>query len=225
MKRREFIKLSIVGSMTLFFSGCGLSALAENKEENKAPVKGEVSGGNKMKIVVISSSPHSKETSTSYYLASRFIEGAEKAGHEVFTFDAGHANLNPCTGCDKCGMDGPCIWEDDISTTLMPKMLEADMLVLATPLYYYGMSAQLKMVIDRFYSKTGSLHGKKSLLITTAYNTADWTMEAICSHYETLVRYMEWQDTGQVLGIGCGSRPAVERSNFGDIAYKMGETL
>ena len=69
---------------------------------------------------------------------------------------------------------------------LMQEMLEADMLVLATPLYYYGMSAQLKIVIDRFYSRTGQLHGKKSLLIATAYNSADWTMDAISNHYDTL---------------------------------------
>lgn len=53
------------------------------------------------------------------------------------------------------------------------------------------MSAQIKTVVDRFYSRTGSLHRKKSILMATAYNSADWTMEALAHHYETLVRYME----------------------------------
>ena len=225
MNRREFIKMGMLGSMTLFLSGCGMSALAEDTSKTQDIPKGSISGGKNMKIVVISSSPHSKEESTSFYLASKFIEGAEKAGHEVFTFDAGNAYTHPCRGCDMCHMDGPCIWRDDISTDLMPKMLEADMLVLATPLYYYGMSAQLKIVIDRFYSRTGQLHGKKSLLIATAYNSADWTMDAISNHYDTLVRYMEWQDVGKVLGVGCGSRQLVERSEFGDMAFKIGQNL
>ena len=64
------------------------------------------------------------------------------------------------------------------------------------------MSAQIKTVVDRFYSRTGSLHRKKSILMATAYNSADWTMEALVHHYETLVRYMEWQDIGKVLAIG-----------------------
>ena len=129
-----------------------------------------------MKIVVITSSPHPHDESTSIYLADRFTKGAEQAGHEVFTFDAANSDTHPCRGCDQCHMDGPCIWKDDIENTLMPKMLEADLLVLTTPLYYYGMSAQLKTIVDRFYSRTGRLHGKKSILMVTAYNSADWTI-------------------------------------------------
>lgn len=222
MDRRAFIQVGLMGAMTLLCSGCGLSALAS---DNQTPEKGKVSGGKKMKIVVITSSPHPKQESTSIYLADRFTEGAKSAGHEVFTFDAANGNTHPCRGCDMCHMDGPCVSNDDIEKVLMPKMLEADMLVLNTPLYYYGMSAQLKTVVDRFYSRTGRLHGKKSMLITTAYNSADWTMESIANHYDTLVRYMEWDDVGKVLGIGCGSRRLVENSQFGDMAFKIGANL
>jgi len=122
-------------------------------------------------------------------------------------------------------MDGDCIFNDAISTKLMPKMLEADLLVLVTPLYYYGMSAQLKTIVDRFYSRTERLHRKKSIFMATAWNSADWTMEALQAHYKTLVRYMEWQDVGQVWAIGCGYRRAVESSEFGDAAFKIGASL
>ncbi|MBO6179753.1 MAG: NAD(P)H-dependent oxidoreductase [Selenomonadaceae bacterium] len=227
MNRRDFIKISGVGAMTLLLSGCGLSALtgSENKAAAEIPAKGSVSGGNKMKIVVINSSPHSDDESTSKYLSARFTEGAKSAGHDVFVFDAAREETHPCSGCDRCGMDGPCVWNDAIENKLMPKMLEADLLVLATPLYYYGMSAQLKTIVDRFYSRTGKLHNKKSIIIATAYNSADWTMEALSAHYNTLVRYMEWQDVGQIWGIGCGSRSLVESSKFGDQAQKIGSNL
>lgn len=178
-----------------------------------------------MKIVVINSSPHPQNESTSIYLSEQFTAGAKSAGHEVFTFDAANEETHPCRGCDKCHMDGPCIYQDAIEKVLMPKMLEADMLVLVTPLYYYSMSAQLKTVVDRFYSRTERLHRKKSLLIATAYNSADWTMTALVAHYDTLVRYMEWQDMGAVLGVGCGSRSLAERSQFGPQAYKIGASL
>ena len=226
MNRREFLKVTTAGAITLFLSGCGLSALTDGEaKKNVVPEKGSVSGGTNMKIVVITSSPHPKEESTSIYLADRFTEGARSAGHEVFTFDAAHEETHPCQGCDRCGMDGPCIFKDAIENTLMPKMLEADLIVLTTPLYYFGMSAQLKVIVDRFYSRTGKLHGKKSIMMATAYNSADWTMEALVNHYETLVRYMEWQDVGQVMATGCGARSLVEKSPFADMAYKIGTAL
>lgn len=215
MNRRNFFKIFSAGAITLFLSGCGISAADEKN----------ISEGDKMKIVIINSSPHSDKDSTSKYLAEKFAKGAKSAGHEIFTFDAAREETNPCQGCDHCGMDGDCIFRDAISEKLMPKMLEADLLVLVTPLYYFGFSAQMKTVIDRFYSRTGKLHGKKSILLTTAWNTADWTFTALKTHYETLVRYMEWQDVGQVLATGCGYRSAVESSAFGDAAFKIGANL
>lgn len=218
MNRREFIKVAGLGAITLYLSGCGTTAT-----ENLS--KGQVSGGNPMKIVVINSSPHSETQSTSRYLAQRFVEGAKSAGNEIFTFDAANEETNPCKGCDVCGMDGDCIFKDAIATKLMPKMLEADLLVLVTPLYYFGMSAQLKIIVDRFYSRTTRLSGKKSMIISTAWNTASWTMEALQAHYDTLVRYMSWEDVGQVWATGCGTRSMVERSEFGEMAYKIGAAL
>ena len=226
MKRRDFLKISSMGAMSLLISGCGLSLFADAaKADNSNQPDKQKSGENNMKIVVITSSPHPKNESTSIYLADRFVSGAQKAGHDVFVFDAANSDTHPCRGCDRCGMDGECVWGDDIEKMLMPKMLEADLLVLTTPLYYYGMSAQLKVIVDRFYSRTGRLHGKKSILMATAYNSADWTMEALLAHYETLVRYMEWQDLGTVMAVGCGSRSLVEKSDFGSQAEHMGARL
>lgn len=216
ISRRNFFKVVGIGAATFFLSGCGISAVAEEKN---------FSGGSKMKIVVINSSPHSESESTSRYLAQKFIDGAKSAGHEIFTFDAANEETHPCRGCNHCGMDGDCIFNDAISTKLMPKMLKADLLVLVTPLYYFGMSAQLKTIVDRFYSRTTKLNGKKSIFMATAWNTADWTMEALKNHYETLVRYMNWEDVGQVWAVGCGYRSAVENSDFGDTAFKIGASL
>ena len=62
-------------------------------------------------------------------------------------------------------------------------------------------------------------------MLATAWNSADWTMEALKNHYETLVRYMDWEDVGQVPATGSGTRSMVERSEFGDMAYKIGASL
>ena len=61
--------------------------------------------------------------------------------------------------------------------------------------------------------------------MATAWNSADWTMNALKIHYETLVRYMNWQDVGQIWAVGCGYRSLVENSEFGDAAYKIGANL
>lgn len=218
MNRRDFIKVISLGAVTLYLSGCGAVEPASKTQKT-------VSEGKAMKIVVINSSPHSEEQSTSRYLAQKFVAGAKIAGHEIFVFDAANEETNPCQGCDHCGMDGDCIFNDAIQKTLMPQMLEADLLVLVTPLYYYGMSTQLKTVVDRFYSRTSRLNNKKSMIMATAWNSADWTMDALKTHYETLVRYMNWEDVGQVWAVGCGYRSLVESSEFGDVAYKIGAAL
>ena len=138
-----------------------------------------------MKITVIESSPH--KNGSSNMLAGEFIRGAEDAGHHVTVFDAASADIAPCLGCDACGMAGDCCQRDDMAQ-LKQLILDGDMVVFVTPLYYFGMSAQLKAVIDRFYSFNGRLTSKgvKTALIAAAWDSNDWTMkdlELIMIHF------------------------------------------
>ena len=81
-------------------------------------------------------------------------------------------------------------------------------------------------MIDRFYASSYKLTGgKKVFLLATAYDSNDWTMSALTAHYETLARYMRWQDGGRVLALGCGARPDIERSQFPQKAYQLGFSL
>ena len=108
-----------------------------------------------MKIVVVTGSPH--KSGTTALLADKFIEGAQSAGHEVFRFDAAFEDIHPCLGCDRCGMDGDCIQNDAILQTLMPQLLQADLIALVTPVYFFAMTAQIKTIVDRFYSRTDAI--------------------------------------------------------------------
>lgn len=96
--------------------------------------------------------------------------------------------------------------------TLLPHLKEADVVVFVTPLYYFGMSAQLKMVIDRFYAVNSDLMGssKKSILLATAYDDQDWTFKALEGHYQTVVAYLGWNNIGVLLAGGCGDRRAAK---------------
>lgn len=177
-----------------------------------------------MKILVIKSSPHKKGSSN--LLAEHFIQGAEEAGHQVSIFDAARADLHPCLGCDGCGMSGPCCQKDDM-TQLREEILRSDMVVFATPLYYFSMSAQLKTVIDRFYSFNGKLSAKglKTVLIVAAWDSNDWTMKDIKSYYETLCSYLNFKNQGMILGTGCGTVSMTKGTKYPKLAYELGKSL
>lgn len=177
-----------------------------------------------MKILIVQGSPHKQGSSN--LLAESFIQGAKESGHEIEIFDAAHSNLHPCLGCDVCGMVGPCCQKDDM-VKAREMVLHSDMIVFVSPLYYFGFSAQLKMFIDRFYSFNGQLSIKhiKSACIVAAWNSDDWTMKDIKQHYETLCRYLEFQNQGMILATGCGTPYMTKHSDFIQKAYSFGKSL
>ena len=177
-----------------------------------------------MKITVLFASPNA--SGSTMILTSRFADGARKAGHEIEVIDVTHADVAPCTGCIACGYEGPCVQHDGMND-IRAAILGSDMLVFATPLYYYGMSAQLKCVVDRFCAFNSSLNRAhlKSALLTVAWNADDWTFEALVAHYKTLVRYCNFEDVGMVLGYGCGSPSMTRQTRYPDDAYELGLSL
>lgn len=166
-----------------------------------------------------------KNGSTSL-LAEEFARGAREAGHNVERINAAHADVHPCTGCIHCGYEGPCVQKDGVDA-IRAKILSADMMVFATPLYYYGMSAQLKALLDRFCAFNSSIQKKRmrSALISVAWNSDDWTFEALMAHYQTLTRYLNLTDMGTVLGYGCGTPSMTRRSPYPQQAYALGRGL
>lgn len=178
-----------------------------------------------MKITVLTGSPH--ENGTSSLLADKFIEGAKAAGHDVFRFDAAFEKISPCLGCDRCGMgSNPCV-QDDSMNKLNGELLSADLVVFVTPLYWFGMSAQIKTVIDRFYANSSRLRGshKKAMLMATSADASDWTMKALTLHYTTVLKYLKWSDAGILLAMGVSKRSDIERTDYPKRAYKMGSDL
>ena len=89
------------------------------------------------------------------------------------------------------------------------------------------MSAQLKILVDRFCSRNSSIQSKhlKSVLLTVAYNSSDWTFDALEVHYDTLVKYLNLDDCGRVLGYGCGTPAMTQYSKYPDEAYELGKSL
>lgn len=101
------------------------------------------------------------------------------------------------------------------------------MVVFVTPLYYFGMSAQLKTVIDRFYSFNSELHSKdlKTALIAAAWDNDKEKMRPLTEHYQMICRYLDFKDTGMILGLGCGTPSMTKRTNYPQKAYELGKSI
>lgn len=177
-----------------------------------------------MKIVILTCSPHKKGTSNT--LVNEFIEGAESNGHTITRFDTPFLNIHPCIGCDHCGMSGPCVFNDDMPK-ILDTIMDSDMIVFATPIYYFGFSAQIKSAIDRFYSRNGQIQRKhlKSVFIATAWNNDNQVMQAIEKHIEILIDYLNLDNQGTILAKGYGYTGASSEKHYMEEAYNLGKRI
>ena len=177
-----------------------------------------------MNILILQGSPNIDGSTA--MLCKEFARGATEAGHSVSLINVDQVDFAPCTGCVSCGYGGPCVLHDGFDG-IRAQILASDMLVFATPLYYYGMTAQLKACIDRFCSANPSITGKHfdSALIAVAWNADGWTFDALEAHYATLVRYLSMHDRGRILGRGCGTPSMTRRSRYMKEAYQLGRLL
>jgi len=178
-----------------------------------------------MKILVLKSSGNRNGSSNT--LADAFIRGAKESGHAITEYDVFHADIRPCTGCNACGMSGPCVLKDDYEKELKNLILEADMLVFVMPVYYYNWPTQIKVVVDRFYSFTGELTamGKKTAMIGAAWDNTDGVFEIVTAYYHKLCDYMDFRDQGVIEGRGCGSASMTRRSPYLQSAYELGRSI
>lgn len=223
MKRRDFIKKSVFAVGSTLLAGGAIKSLAAMSIDDEVSESNE-SKQDKMKIVVLTGSP--RRNGNSAYLADRFIEGAKEKGHEIYRFDCAFKQVEPCRACNRCGMDGPCIFNDDFSE-LRPHLIEADMVVFATPMYYFGISAQMKRVIDRFYAINGKIKGhyKKAAYLMTYANTAKSDAEPMLLHYRTMMDYLGWESVGEIVAPGVWTAGSVRDTDYGDKAYRLGKCL
>ncbi len=176
-----------------------------------------------MKILLLTGSP--RQDGNSNTLAEHFSRGAREAGHQVFRFDAAKSEVHPCIACNSCGMNGPCVFKDDFET-VRAHIVDADMVVFATPMYYFGISAQLKAVIDRFYAVNGQIHIPKKAALLMAYaNNSARNESPIVTYYEVLLEYLGWEDAGRVIAPGVWPVGAIAQTPYPAQAFALGKSL
>jgi len=149
-------------------------------------------------IVLLAGSPR-KESSTDR-LAAAFIEGAKEAGHTITMFRVADMKIGGCLGCNHCFQEvGVCVQKDDMQT-ILDALRKADTLVLASPVYFWSVTSQLKCAIDRTYAllKEGSSI-KHAVLLMTCGNNSDAAAEPSVAMFRQICAYLKWKEAGIII--------------------------
>ena len=117
------------------------------------------------KILILSASP--RKGGNSDLLCDQFAKVAQEADHQVEKVRVQEKKISPCLACYGCRGTGVCVQKDDMAE-ILDKMVEADVLVLATPVYFYSMDGQLKTLIDRTLPRYTEIRSKEVWFIATA---------------------------------------------------------
>lgn len=172
-------------------------------------------------------------------LADAFIKGAEEAGHQVEKISLIKTVVNGCLGCNACRHEKPCIQKDGFQE-LVPKIREANLIVFASPLYFWTISSRLKAFIERFYciaaqdsnpplGRYEKYPVRDSALLMTSADNFFWTFEQAVSYYQfAIVNYIGFHDRGMLLAGGCGGtngKPQIEKTSHLKEAYEFGKNI
>lgn len=130
------------------------------------------------KVLILSASPHKKGNSD--LLCDEFLRGAQESGNDVTKIFLREKKIGYCVACNFCKKDGncgPCAIKDDMAEVLQ-KMHEADAIVLASPVYFYGINAQMKTLLDRTYASWMDMKGKELYYILTCADDSNECIDA-----------------------------------------------
>ena len=172
-------------------------------------------------------------------LVQAFTRGAEEAGHKVEILSLLKNEIKGCIGCNACRYGKPCIQKDAFND-IVPKIKSADLIVFASPLYFWTISSRLKAFIERFYciaeedanpplGRYERYPVKDCALLVTSEDHFFWTFEQVVSYYRfTLVHYIGMKDRGMVLAGGCGDtngKPQIDKTDNLKKAYEFGKMV
>ena len=175
-------------------------------------------------IVILSGSP--RKNGNTDKLVAAFVEGAKSAGKSTVLFRTADMEIGGCRGCNHCFEEnGVCIQKDE-----MPQILDAirkaDTIVFASPVYYFNISAQLKLAIDRTYallSETTTI--KRTALLMTCGDENAAVAEGAIAMYNRICDYSKWDDTGIVIATGLNGKDDIAGRGELEMAKALGRDI
>lgn len=179
-------------------------------------------------ILILNGSPREKGNSAS--LAEQLAIGAREAGAAVESVYLHGLDIRACDACDECAATGMCVIKDDMQP-LYPKLAAADVIVLASPIYWFTFTAQLKLCMDRWYAFQGErwkpLRGKKFALLLAYGDTDLYTSGGINAIHtvETACRFLRAELVAVVHGTLSEIGDAQKHPELMASAHKLGQRL
>lgn len=177
----------------------------------------------KKKVLILSGSP--RKGGNSDILCDQFARGAAQAGHEVEKIRVAVKNIGYCRACYACKESGVCVIRDDMAGILQ-KMIDADVIVLASPVYFYSIDAQLKTVIDRSVARWTEVKDKAFYYIVTAADEANASAETTIACFRGYADCVEGaREMGVIYGMGAYEKGEIKGSPAMSEAYEMGKKV
>lgn len=177
----------------------------------------------KKNVLILSSSP--RRNGNSDLLCDRFLEGAKSSGHTVEKIFIKDKNINYCTGCSSCSMGKSCPQNDDMPE-ILEKMINADVIVMATPVYFYTMCGQMKTFIDRTCARYQEISNKDFYFILSAAVEDKAALERTVDAFRGFTDCLENpREKGIIYGVGAWKVGEIKETHAMDEAYKMGQEI
>jgi multimeric flavodoxin WrbA len=175
------------------------------------------------KLLILSASP--RKAGNSDLLCDQFLRGAEEAGNQAEKIFLRDRKIGYCTGCEVCYNTHQCVQKDDMAQ-LLDKMVQAEVIVMATPVYFYTMDGQMKTLIDRTVPRYQEISNKEFYFIVSAADTdkkaMDRTLEGFRGFTCCLVNTKE---RGIIYGTGAWRKGDIKGKKAMDQAYEMGRSI
>jgi multimeric flavodoxin WrbA len=176
------------------------------------------------KVLIVSASP--RKGGNSDLLCDQFMRGAKEAGNQAEKIFLRNKRINHCVACGACqGNGGNCVQKDDMPEVL-DKMIAADVIAMATPVYFYTMNGQMKTLIDRTYSRYTKISNKEMYFIVTAADGRKQAMERTLEGFRGFTSCLHGaREKGIIYGTGAWKEGDIKGSQAMTQAYEMGKKV
>ncbi len=175
-------------------------------------------------VLVISASP--RKGGNSDTLCDEFIRGAQESGNHAEKIFLASKNIKYCIGCGVCNTTNKCVQRDDMAE-ILDKMVEADVIVLAPPVYFYTMDAQMKTLIDRTVPRYTEIQNKDFYFIVAAADTERKMMERTIEGFRGFTQdcLTGAREKGIIYGTGAWQAGEIKGTPAVKQAYEMGRNV